>query len=82
MQRGWILMFFLLLTLLSRFVDTYTMFPAVVLSLSTRERALGSGVDVYKSMENPGGKAIVSKGNLSVCAATRDDKPNRQAHKI
>lgn len=55
-----------MLTLFSLLVDTYTMLPAVVLSLSTKVRALGSGVEVYKSMEKPGGKAIVSKGKLSV----------------
>lgn len=70
----------MLLTLLRRLVDTYTMFPAVVLSDSTKVRALGSGVEVYKSMENPGGKAIVSNGKLSVCPITREDKHRSETH--
>lgn len=62
------------LTLLRLLVDTYTMFPPLVLSLSTRVRALGTAVEVYKAISNPGGKAIVSKGRLNVCAATCSDK--------
>ena len=58
------------------------MFPAVVLSDSTRVRALGNGVDVYKSMLKPGGNAIVSNGKLSVCPATREDKPSSVAHNM
>ena len=58
------------------------MLPAVVLSDSTRVRALGSGVDVYKSIVKPGGKAIVSNGKLSVCPATREDKPNSNAENM
>ena len=68
------------LTLLRLFVETYTMFPAVRLSLSTKVRALGSGVVVYKSMVNPGGRAIVSSGKLNVCPAMLDSELKRKAH--
>ena len=69
-----------LLTLSPLFVDTYTMLPAVVSSLSTRVRADGSCLFVYKSMLNPGGKAIVSKGRFSVCAAVYADRTHRHIH--
>ena len=56
------------------------MLPAVVLSLSTRVRADWSCLFVYKSMLNPGGKAIVSKGRFSVCAAVYADRTHTHIH--
>ena len=53
------------------------MFPEAVLLLSTKVRALGTGVDVYRSITKPGGKAMVSRGKLRVCANACEAKPNR-----
>ena len=66
-----------MLTFERPFVDTYTMLPAVVLSLKTKVLALGTGMGVYKSMLKPGGNAMVSSGKLRFCAELWTDKTHR-----